>query len=35
MDVLHHLHELRAGSVAELLVGGAEDLIEDGEELGG
>jgi hypothetical protein len=35
MDVLHHLHELRAGGVAELLVGGAEDLIEDGEELGG
>lgn len=35
MDVLDHLHELRAGGVAELLVGGAEDLVEDGEELGG
>jgi len=35
MDVLDHLNELRAGGVAELLVGGAEDLVEDGEELGG
>lgn len=35
MDVLHHLHELRARGVAELLVGGAKDLVEDREELGG
>lgn len=35
MDVLHHLDKLRAGGVAELLIGRAEDLVEDGEELGG
>lgn len=35
MHVLHHLGELRACGIAELLVGGAEDVVEDGEELRG
>lgn len=35
MHILDHLDKLRAGGIAELLVGRAEDVVEDGEELWG